>query len=234
MFVLFFRCSFAKNTLSVKSLFRILHFSIFISCPACCSLEVHKVLALDGQLCEKTQFFVTSCLSPVAHCRQDTWHYPSSWEELQPRAVKEAIKEANLLVAQVCQVANPTMTLFGITLLQPEDKLAFGAWKSFCCQQNPARGDSSQGKSAGHFICNYLLLLLWRLDTKFLKTVKEQRFQFSCLKGPWFPELPVAKLQVSISALGLQDVVCDGQVHWGRLLVLKTRPEMRCRQPNLT
>lgn len=72
---------------------------------------------------------------------------------------------------------------------------------------------AAKGKSAGHFICNYLLLLVWRLDTKCLKTVKEQRFQFNCLKGPWFPELPVAKLQVSVSALGLQDVAGNGQVH---------------------
>lgn len=121
-----------------------------------------------------------------------------------------------------------------ITLLQPEDELAFGAWKRFCCQQNPAGETAAKGKSAGHSICNCLLLLLSRLDTKFLKTVKEQRFQFSCFKGLWFPELPITKLQVSVSDLGLQDVAGDGQVHWGRLLVLKRRPEIRFRQPNLT
>lgn len=41
-----------------------------------------RVLVLDVLLCERVRIFVTSCLSPgwipVAHCRQQSWRYPSS------------------------------------------------------------------------------------------------------------------------------------------------------------
>lgn len=70
-----------------------------------------------------------------------------------------------------------------------------------------------KGKSVGHFKCNYLILFLWRLDTKFLETVKEHRYQFSSFKGPLFPELPAVELQVSVSDLGLQGVAGGGQVY---------------------
>lgn len=93
---------------------------------------------------------------------------------------------------------------------------------------------AAKGKSVGHFKCNYLILLLWRLHTKFFKAVKEQRYQFRSFKGPRFPELPAVKLQVSVSDFGLLDITGDGQVYGGRLFVLKIRPEMRGRQLNLT
>lgn len=138
MFVLFFRCSFVKNTLSVKSLFRIPDSSIFIACPAWCRLEVHEVLALMGcLLCERAQILVTSCLSPAVHCRQHAWHYPSFQGRVTAQSCKGSYKRSkwHLLVARVCQVPNPSMTLYVITLQQPEDKLAFKAWKRFCRQQ---------------------------------------------------------------------------------------------------
>lgn len=72
---------------------------------------------------------------------------------------------------------------------------------------------AAKGKSVGHFKYNYLILCLWRPDTKFLKTVKEQRYRFSSFKGPLFPELLAVKLQVSVNDLGLQDEAGDGQVY---------------------
>lgn len=103
--------------------------------------------------------------------------------------------------------------LFVIMLLHPEDKLAFEVWKRFCCQQFLPGETAAKGKSVGHFKCNYLVLLLWRLDTKFLKTVKEQRYKFSSFKCHLFPELPAVKLQVSIGDLGIQDEAADDQVY---------------------
>lgn len=145
-----------------------------------------RVLVLDGPLCKRIRSFVTSCFSPgwipVAHCRQHSWRYSNSQGMLSGHSCKGNYKRSKRrpLVARVCQVPDPSMTLYVIMLQQPEDKFAFEAWKRFCCQLLLARGQS-KGKSVDHFKFNYFILFLQRLpgwpdfncdlldtDTKFL------------------------------------------------------------------
>lgn len=142
VFLLFFRCSFARNALSVISLFRrTLDSFMFTACSAPCRYtDMHKSFTIKWATMQEHK-----CITQVDTCSslQETLmeffgfsvNAESSWLWRKQTETDCLLQES---------VKNPVpQWLCMIALQKPEEKLAFKAWKRSCCQLILAGGKSS-------------------------------------------------------------------------------------------
>lgn len=201
-----------------------------------------RVLVLDGLLRERIRIFVTPCFSPrwvpVAHCGR---HRGVIWvpsEYLQPKA-RSYKRSRRPLVARVCRVPDPSMTLYVITLQEPDDKTCFRSLEEILSSAAPGWGRkqamgsllatlntiTSSSSWGGCKVGQISSAIYWILSS--WMTVKKQRSWFGAFKGP---ELPAAESSgwVLVTLGLLQDVAADSQC--GKAGSTEMRPERRRRQ----
>lgn len=223
-FLLFFRCSFAGNALSVISLFRrILNSFMFTSCSALCRYaDMHKSFSIKWATMQEHK-----CITQVdtRHSLQETlmefFGFSVNTESSKLMAMKKANRD-RLLIAGVCQKPSPSVTV--------HDSIT-EAWGETCFQslEEMLSADPGWGKKylkesllATSNVINSILFLgrlqdlpdfkwvLWDTDINFLDDCLKNRRT----EGPVFPELPSAKSfrWVSVALGTAQDIAGGGQV----------------------